>query len=351
MSRVVPDQNQLELKPVFVAQLDATRGVLDWYSPEDADITNSGERLRLSEFALKLGSLALPDSESSQRQFLDVGQTDVERATDTAWIERSLYIWWNDPRYNNGEQIVKTEFRAGVEYARAQGICVPFDLKYNEKRREYDQPGVVFPMDEYNLIARNPGGLINHIKNHTRRAHADTPVDHPDYIDRNEVNRRVKSSGAKVARSYVEKVKGLDDKYVTDRELLLRLRRQTKQWDLKSGMPVDLYKVKDLDKARKRAEEMFSQTAETVAINAGLTDKEVSAMHRARAKELFGKKGSTKDTDAAWQRQLLIQGRYINARRFKLLQSIFACQAYHDIYRPFMREIFFAATDNEQRVA
>ncbi|HEX7633196.1 MAG TPA: hypothetical protein VF401_02615 [Candidatus Saccharimonadales bacterium] len=306
-------------------------------------------RLSLGELARGLGSLVLPGHEVMQLKTFGVEQCDIERATSRTHIDHQLYIWPDDPRYQDtvGQQLVKVQSRAGVEHFIAEQLMLPFAIRYNDRRQQFDQPAVVFPDNEYRKIVRNPGGLVAVTKVNTRIANKKRDPEHPRFTrDRDEISRRADSAAAQTPENYIETMKKLDERYIAQHGLIRSLRRQTYVFDSKTGMPVGRYKVKNLDKKRREAEELFAETAETAALNANLTDREVSAVHRARTKELFGMKGSARETDEAWKRQLVTQELFINARRFKLVQSIFACAAQHAVYRKAVAERFFAGRDD-----
>lgn len=307
---------QTELVPSPVAMLDESKGILE-YSVSDLNDIDPDRRITLARLALDMGALLgpLPAAASTVDRPLQVAIEDLRRAEPT-YVDRGLYIWKDDPRYENGELLIKTRFAMGVNVVGEEDMKLPFDIRR--------QPGVVFHPDEYHTVARSAPDLVRATRAKTRRANQDLP-------DREEAAHKVNRSAAHIMAGYIVGLTLLEDEYVTEHKLLTSLYKQTRA----GGTPQNQYKAVNLDRARHQVDELFHETIETAAVNNGWGQKLTSSAHRAVASNLY-RRGSSREIDLAWQRYIRMQGLYINARWFKLIQSRMACESQHSLYQPYL---------------
>ena len=312
-----PASDQIELVPTPLTILDESRGVLDYSVADLADI-DPDRRVTLARLAREMGALLgpLPGATATSDRTVAVRMEDLRRA-EPVYVERGLYIPTDDPRYENGDQIIKTRFSRGVDTATNGGLKLPF-------RTSMSQPGVVFGADEYHLVARSPADLVRATKAKTQRANQGILTPEEAHQTRNR-------SAAHIMAEYIVKMASLEDEYAADHKLLSSLHRQANP----ASTPQNQYKASNLDKVRKAADELFHQTVETAAINNGWDQTTVNRVHRAIASNLY-RRGSSREVNHSWRRYIRMQGLYINARRFKLIQSRMACESQHSLYQPYL---------------
>jgi hypothetical protein len=126
----------------------------------------------------------------------------------------------------------------------------------------------------------------------------------------------------------MDRMNKLETEYLSDRKILLMLHSQ--------AGPAARYahfKSKNLDRARKRADEMFHEMIEIAALNNVWGTTAINGIHRAITSSLY-RRGTSADVRRAWQRMTRMQGLYINARRLKLIQSRALCESYYVRYKP-----------------
>lgn len=318
-------EGQTELMPSPVTKLNESQGVLE-YSIGDLEDIDPERRITLAHLTLAMGALLGPFPLTSSRyktdKALKVNSADFRRG-EPHYIQQGLYISSDDPRYENANQLVKTRHQGGMQIAIDGDLKLPF-------RPESNHPGVVFHADEYHLVARSPIDLVRATKAKTQKANQGT-------ADREEVEQTVNRSAAHVTERYIKGLSALEADYIGDHKILTSIHRQTKGRDPDKKIPRNQFKAKNLDKARKRADEMFHETVETAAINNNWGQLAINGVHRAIASSLY-RRGSSREIDLAWRSYVSIQGLYINARRFKLIQSRTACESQYNLYQPYLEE-------------
>lgn len=302
------------------------------YSLADLEELELERRVTLLRFSHQIGELLgtrlLGHFEPSGEP-VSVSKRELKRIEDES-IEAGLYISQQDSRYIESDDadqdftsgLVTVRAGKGVAAARQLGLKLPFDLKL------YGQPGVVFPPDEYPAIARSVKDLaktsMTAQRAHLWKQNAELPKE--ERLTRKQINEGVKAKARAVLRGFVDRTKKLETEYIVDHDLLVKLRRQTR--GLESGetkTPQNQYKAKNLAKELKLADEMFRETLEVAAIYNNWGDKQVQGAHRALTKVLY--RGiSPRENGIAWRRMTELQGQYINARRFKLLQARARCE-------------------------
>lgn len=318
MSKTITGQT--ELMPTPVTTLNESHGVLEFSVADLADI-DPERRVTLARLAMSLGDLfgPRPGAASKIDRALKTNSAHY-RLAEPYCIQQGLIIPRDDPRYANADQLVKTTYQAGTQVAIDGGLKLPFPPTSKH-------PGVVFGADEYHLVARSAPDLVRAGKAQTQRANQGK-------LSSEEVRDKRNRSAAHIAANYIKKLTGLEAEYITDHRLLTRLHRQAKGPDTKRT-PQNQYKAKNLDRDRRYADELFHETVETAAINNGWGQVAINGIHRAIASLLY-RKGSSREIDQAWRRFIEMQGLYINARRFKLIQSRMACESQYSIYQPYL---------------
>jgi hypothetical protein len=303
---------QGELFPSFVQEMDRSGGMLDFTIADLSDI-DPDRHITLAHLTRSLGKLAGPIPKGNRLQYdpvLGVTGADLRRV-EPITIEDGLYIYRDDPRYSNAQQTVKTTAFAGVRLAIAEGIKLPFDLLL-------PQPGIVVSPEEFVLIARNPKSLVDTAQAGVRKAQRDNP----NWAD---VNRKAGSASAKIMKSYETNLLGLEGEFIDTRKMLTSLLRQTRGSDPGRRTPQNQYKAKNLDLKRREADERFHYTLEISAINNGLGQTALKAAKRALSAKLHRHR-TDREGDLFWREQIVLEGQYTNAKRFKVLQSLIACR-------------------------
>ncbi len=315
-----------EIQLPTASVLDETRGRF-CYSLADVTDVDPGQHMTLARLSTRLGYLLGPrlfTNAPTNDPLINATTEDVERVSEAS-LSRGLYIFRDDNRYFNGEQVVTIRDHAVVSAARQSKLKLPFEATY------YDQPGVVFGSGDYGKIALNPGALIDRIgarTRHANRGRTNVP----------ENNRRVKSSGGQAMAAYVVASERLQEKYRHEGQLVRSLFKQVRDPRDSGGTPQNQYKVRNLDVACRQFGNLFHELIETAAINNGWTSHDIHAAHKVSVYERY-LADTPEEINAGWRRQLGIYGQYNNARLFKLQQSLYKCAVYRDIYRPYIRAV------------
>jgi|GEM_PF-7019667 len=289
---------QLGLAYPIVAQLDIAKGVYDVDMLQEIEI-DPDQRQNLPMLAGSLGvAMSVePRATTLTDNALKVGFRDFRNAKPL-YLQTGLIIEPRDIRFKKAQQLVVAS-RQETDLD-LQGI-VPATT------------GVVFPADEFKAVARNARDFTKHIQATTRRANEDNPQ-----IGHDELEEKVQRSAAHALRSKKEGMEKLDFELIEQRQLMGKMYRDSKHiWRT-------AYLAKNLNKDRKRADELIHRTADTATINLNLGTSEVSRMHRALASELY-RRGSSNELARNWQRTVTWVALHLNAKRGKLDQSIKDC--------------------------
>jgi len=290
---------QLGLAYPIVAQLDISKGVYDVENLQELEI-DPDQRQNLPMLAGRIGvAMGVEPRTTVTDNTLRVGFRDFRNAKPS-YLQTGLIIEPGDIRFEKAQQLVVA--RRQETELNLQGI-VPATT------------GVVFPADEFKIVARNARDFAKHIQATTRRANEGS-----SQIDHDELEKKVQRSAAHALRGKKEGMEKLDSELIEQRQLMGKMYRDSNHiWRT-------AYLAKNLNQDRKRADELIHRTAETATINLNLGTREVSNMHRALASELY-RRGSSKELAQSWQRSVTWVALHLNAKRGKLDQSIKDCNA------------------------
>lgn len=299
--------DQLELVPSPVSLLNESKGVV--CSPESlVDALGPDKRITLGRLAVSLGREISDEPRKSEHadNALEIYRKDLY-AAEPQTIEMGLYVPPGDTRYKTAELLVTV----GDE---------PCDLELPGVVDRH--VGVVFPRDEFHIVARNARDLSKHVKAKTLRANGDNP-------DRDEVEAKRYRSAAHAMDQKIQGLGKLENKLIEERYLLGKIFRDTRStWRAH-------YKLRNLDKDRKQVDELIHETAETATINLNFGTTSINALHRAITSNLY-RRGSAHEITRMWQRYSAMVGKYTNARRGKVVQSRSACERELGIYAPYL---------------
>ena len=289
-------QNQLWVS-ASIEHLNETRGVID--IPLQEIGVNPEARVNLSTLVGAYGELFNKDA-----------------LVTTAQSDHALHVFNNDFHRARPENI-----RLGLyipptsDYTRrAQDSLITIShqpCKLEAKGVVGQNVGVVFPPDEFKVVARNAADFVKTVKNKTRAANKHE-------IDREEVTEKQKRSAAHAMRSKIISLDQLEEEIVQERIVLGKVYRQTKStWGAQ-------YKAKNLDRDRKQADELIHETAEIAGTTFNLGTVAMSALHRAITSNMY-RRGSRTDLNHHWAQYVELTGQYANARRGKIWQSRADC--------------------------
>jgi hypothetical protein len=305
--------------------LDETRGIL-CYSAADLGI-DPDERLALATLSLRLGHLLGPQfftNSPTNDPVINVTAEDIDRISAES-LSHGLYIFSDDPRYKDGEQLLKTTSQTTVSNARGSKLKLPFEPTYQH------QPAVVFGSQDYLKLGLYPSALATRIQSRTQDSNRGR-------VNVSEVTRRKKSSVSQAMASYAVQATVLKDRYIEEGKLVRRLFRQVRQPEYRGHTPQNQYKVRNLDRDCRQFGWLFRDMVETAAINNRWTTHDIHAAHKASVAERY-RADQPEEINAGWRRQLGVYGLYNNARLFKLMQSLRVFETYGEMYRPFVREV------------
>ena len=294
-------QEPIALYPV-VEELDEARGVIR-ANLQDLPQVDAEQRITLGRLANFYGQRLGPADGIiySQDTLLEVQEKDFVQAKPSA-INRGLYIPRSDRRFSDPktEQLVRV---------------TPKD--------DRQQDGVVFPVQEFHLVARNAKDLVKHVMAKTRKANGGNP-------DRIEVDGTVGRSAGHAMESKIQGLNVLENQLIENRSrLLIPLYRETySSWQ-------SHFKAKNLDKKRLQFDEQLHDTIETANINLNLGSTAVKAVHRAATANMH-RRGSSSELNHHWQKYIKMVGEYVSARRAKVVISRTQCQEELKHYEPFL---------------
>lgn len=303
------------------------------YTTEELEQLTLDRRATLLRFSHEIGTLLGPrllGHFEGDEERVTVSKADRERISEES-IEGGLFIDEHDSRYKAAEEEDNSDSASGLVIVRsAKGVLEAqrLGLKVPCKLQVAGQPGVVFPPDEYPKVARSPKDLASTsmTAQRARLWEQNAALPPKQRMKRKEINEAVKAKARAVLRGYVDRTVTLEHEYEHGYDLIKRLRRQTR--GLEEGettTPQNQYKARNLAKDLKSADEMFRDTIEIAAIYSNWSDKQVQGAHRALTKALY--RGiSPRDNGIAWRYMTELQGKYINMRRFKLLQARARCE-------------------------
>jgi hypothetical protein len=217
-----------------------------------------------------------------------------------AAIKDGLYIHPSDERYYSAQQLVKLGIRQGVE-----------------------KVGVVFPANEFSIVARSAHDLAIHMQARTRKAN-ETNEDPED------VAERTGRAGGHVLVDKIGAMAALGVTLESDQTFLRKMRPEVgRTW-------IAPYKVKNLEKHRVRTDEMIHDTADVAAINTNPGSAEVKAMHNEIKRRLYGGNQSHVEIAQTWHAYITLVGKYIGMRLNKIAISVQMCEDELQHYQPFL---------------
>lgn len=290
---------QLTLAYPIVEQLDISKGV---YDIEDLGQVGLDPDQR-QNLPMLVGRLGIAMAEEPRERTVDdrplqVAFKDIQNSWATH-LKTGLVIEPTDKRFEDAEQLI-------VVGRQQPNLALPGVVPA--------RTGVVFPVDEFDKVARNAHDLVKHVRANTRRAGQENPQ-----VDRDELSARAHRSAAHMLRAKHEGMQKLDSELIEQRLLMARMYRDSKHvWRT-------AYLAKNLNRDRKAADELIHRTAETATVNLELDGREVRGIHRAIVSELY-RRGSSSQLALNWQRTAIWVGRHLNAKRGKIQQSMRECE-------------------------
>lgn len=309
---------------------DAPRGNAPIFTQEELESLELDRRVTLLSFSHQIGELLgtrlLGYFEADKRR-IGLSEDDLKRIQEES-IEAGLYIGSDDPRYVDREEQPEEEYGAesGLVTIRSpQGVlrAQELNLKLPDAFKHGAQPGVVFPPNEYPKVARSPKDLAKAamVAQRAKLWEENAALLPEEQMSRSEINEKVKAKARAVLRGFIDSGVKLELEYDDDHEVLLRLRRQTRGLgEGETRTPQNHYKARNLARDLRTADEMFRETLEVAAIYNNWGEKQVQGAHKALTKILY--RGiSPAANGLAWRGMTELQGGYINARRFKLIQA------------------------------
>jgi hypothetical protein len=308
-----------------LTDIEETRGIL-CYSANNVSEIDPDKRITLAGLAQRLGEKIQPivvkdfspQPSKVHRDVIGFAQMRGQA------LEQGLYIYFDDPRYRDAQQLNKSRFRSAINEAERTGLKLPIPSNYR------DQPGVVFDETQYRQAVQNIEQVTKAKKADTRRANLGNS-------DVAEKNRRANSTSAKVAASYVFSLRKLLVGYTDDAARLRVLRRQTHVKD-GSRRFQNQFQAGKLDFLRQWFDRVYFKTIETSAINNNCDQDVILEAHKKDIQQRY-QGDSALEIVQSWQQAIDFQGLYTNARYLKVLQSLRGCEAHHSVYRPYMREV------------
>ncbi len=289
-----------------ISRLNETRGVVDLPLQETG--INPDQRVNLATLAGAYGCLFDSDGPVTAQtdKDLHVFAHDFSRA-EPEIIKTGLYIPHIPPRSNRRLRLEDSLITIGHQPVslEADGV-VPHNT------------GVVFPPDEFVIVARNAADFVKAVKNRTANVNTGK-------LNREEVIAKKNRSAAHAMEDRLTRMDKLEDEIIEETELLRKVFRQTRStWRAQ-------YKAKNLDKDRKIADELIHETAEISGGTFNLGTTAISALHRAITSNLY-RRGSSNDLLRNWDAYLTMTGQYANARRGKIWQSRADCEQQLGLY-------------------
>lgn len=288
-----------------IDEFNAVRSVVD------IPFTHAGidpeQRINLPDLANAIGSTMVPKAELEP---MTDANLDIYRnnflAGSVERINSGLYIPPNSVGFKNADLVVVIGHQP----------CGLDDKGVVDRRM-----GVVFPKEEFKIVARNARDFVKHVKARTYAANSSE-------MDRESVEQKANRAAARSMRLKMTELNSLESSLVEERDLLIEVYRQAK--GTKLGAP---YKAKNLDKIRKQADEIIHNVAETSSINRNMGTVAVNAMHRAIMSKLH-RGGSSSQIAHNWAQYATMAGQYTSARRGKVWQSRRDCWAQFEEYAP-----------------
>jgi hypothetical protein len=183
---------------------------------------------------------------------------------------------------------------------------------------------VVFPSDEYPIVARNARDLARSTEARTQAANESEP-------NRDQVRQKVGRSVAHTLNAKISSIATLNAQLTEDRETMRSLYK-----DLRSSW-IAHYKVKNLDKKRAFADEQIHEAAEVSSLHLNLGTTSVQGLHRAIRKNLYGGNRTHGQIAEKWRSYINMVGSYMGARIYKLDLSQNMCEQEMSRYEHFLR--------------
>lgn len=292
-----------------VELLDSSRGVVE-IPLGDAGI-DPDRRSNLSVMALAMGeALApMPGVDPLTDKSLKVFRRDFERGSVVS-IESGLYIPPDDIRRPKADLLVVIGHQPNV----LDGL----------KGVAPNKTGVVFPAEEFKIVARNARDFAKHVRAGSINKNADNP-------NREEAEATADRAAGHAMDIKISGMNSLENQLIEEFELLSQIFRQAKSnWRAQ-------YKAKNLDRDRKKVDEIIHNIAETSVVNFNFGTTAVNGIHRAIASNLY-RRGSSSEISRQWRLYTAMAGRYANARRGKIAQSRKDCEEQLQRFQPALDE-------------
>ena len=282
---------------------EETRAGIEYTSEVPLDL-DSSNRTTLLTVTSKIGEL-LTEAELSQGQPYQVTNEDINRLGKRS-LSRGLYLYPKDPRLSGARELVSVKAQDSYEIAEDAGLTLPFQSHFD------DQPSVVFPASEFPKVGLAPAGIV-------RRAQANTQNKNA-HLNRDETRKIVDKSARGVLRTYIEGMDALESKYIRDYDIARSLFKQTRN----TKTPQNQYRTDNLVQNIVRIDGVFRQMIEAASINNKWSNQDVIGANHALNKMLYTN-NSLIDNRLGWRVMLEAGAKYVNARRFKLLQARSNC--------------------------
>ena len=273
--------------------------------PARAELVAENEHPGIAE-AQRVSFIKLIGSVGTTIAFGTEPTIEAYQHAEPGFINKGLYIHPRDPQFATAQHMVTL----GVRDNRGGGSVASY--------------GVVFPSNEFSIVARNSRDLARHTVNTTRKARLGSP-------DREETTDAAMRSAGHTLISKMDSQMKLrahlvDD--VTDLRVIYK--------DIISPRATRYY-AKNLDKKRVVADERIHETAEVAMINLpDISNAAVTGLHKTLRKHLYDGNYSANERAYNWMRYLAMTGIYIGARIHKLELSHSACANELAMYKPYL---------------
>lgn len=312
MPEVAREIPQDKLWTPLIEDVLANKAVLD--IPLERVGIDPEQRVNLPDLAFAIGRTStLPEKEELEPmtdKALDIYRNNFLQGSVKA-IESGLYIPPRDERFKSANLIITIGHQ-------------PCELERDGVVGR--RTGVIFPADEFKIVARNARDFVKHVKAQSLAKNADNP-------DKEEVEQTALRAAARAMTRKIDDLDDLEQDIIDERQLLIKVYRQAKGTNRGPR-----YKAKNLDKLRKQADEIIHNTAETSAINRNLGTISVKAMHKAIMSSLY-RRGSNSQVAYNLGEYTAMAGRYATARRGKVWQSRRDCAIQLIEYAPSLEAV------------
>jgi hypothetical protein len=293
---------QYQLPTDLIVRINESRGVIDTAEFENFNL-EPDKRMNIAMLSGRIGAaIAASPLGLDGDPVIDVSRVDYKQAYPKVLME-GLYFPVGDPRRARKS----TRPRMMVVIGGANCTLTEEDAPGVIDRHD----GVVVTGEERDKLVRSPAGLADTVEGKTLKKHGKNP-------NREHRDERVSLHVVETMVKSMAKLEELDKELIYKRALLYSMNRDARLiWRTS-------YLGKNLDKKRREADEIIHDTIELAAINLGYDTQQVNAAHRADFSNRY-RRGSSSDLAQAWRLTTGLFGRYINAKRGKVNQSMNGC--------------------------